>query len=213
MCRAGPATPGTYRPREAGGRACRARAGRGGRARYRRLGRGRSAAAARDRRGRRPPRSNPACDWHRRLLGDPARQDRRGADEELRNRLELPVLVENDANLGALVEAAYGAGREAVNLAFLTKTAFGRYIRAVGGNAEAAHRAGIPVARVRTIVFVLASTLTAAGGMLAASRLLAVNQGSGSGHLLLLAIAGPVIAGVSLFAGGGTVWAALLGAS
>jgi D-xylose transport system permease protein len=66
---------------------------------------------------------------------------------------------------------------------------------------------------VRTIVFVLASTLTAAGGMLAASRLLAVNQGSGSGHLLLLAIAGPVIAGVSLFAGGGTVWAALLGAS
>ncbi len=50
------------------------------------------------------------------------------------------------------------------------------------------------------------------GGILAASRLIAVNQASGSGDLLLLAIAGPVIAGVSLFGGRGTVWAALLGA-
>ncbi|HEX2478650.1 MAG TPA: hypothetical protein VHK45_05180, partial [Geminicoccaceae bacterium] len=93
-----------------------------------------------------------------------------------------------------------------------TKTRFGRHIYAVGGNAEAARRAGIRVARVRTIVFVLASTLAAAGAILAASRLLAVNQSSGSGNLLLLAIAGPVIAGVSPFGGRGTVWAALLGA-
>jgi D-xylose transport system permease protein len=50
------------------------------------------------------------------------------------------------------------------------------------------------------------------GGILAASRLLAVNQSSGSGDLLLLAIAGPVIAGVSLFGGRGSVWGALLGA-
>ena len=83
---------------------------------------------------------------------------------------------------------------------------------AVGGNAEAARRAGINVARVRTIVFVLTSTLAAFGGILAASRLLAVNQSSGSGDLLLLAIAGPVIAGVSLFGGRGSVWGALLGA-
>ena len=96
--------------------------------------------------------------------------------------------------------------------ALTTKTRFGRHIYAVGGNAEAARRAGIRVARVRTIVFVLASTLAAAGGILAASRLLAVNQSSGSGDLLLLAIAGPVIAGVSLFGGRGSVWAALLGA-
>jgi D-xylose transport system permease protein len=45
-----------------------------------------------------------------------------------------------------------------------------------------------------------------------ASRLLAVNQGSGGNDLLLLAIAGPVIAGTSLFGGRGSVWSALLGA-
>jgi D-xylose transport system permease protein len=93
-----------------------------------------------------------------------------------------------------------------------TRTTFGKHVFAVGGNAEAARRAGINVARVRTIVFVLTSTLAAFGGILAASRLLAVNQSSGSGDLLLLAIAGPVIAGVSLFGGRGSVWGALLGA-
>ena len=67
--------------------------------------------------------------------------------------------------------------------------------------------------RVRTIVFVLASTLAAFGGILAASRLLAVNQSSGGSDLLLLAIAGPGHRRrVSLFGGRGTVWAALLGA-
>ena len=94
----------------------------------------------------------------------------------------------------------------------LTKTPFGRHIYSVGGNAEATRRAGINVNGVRIAVFTLASTMAAAGGILAASRLLAVNQASGSGDLLLLAIAGPVIAGVSLFGGRGTVWAALLGA-
>jgi D-xylose transport system permease protein len=93
-----------------------------------------------------------------------------------------------------------------------TRTRFGRHIYAVGGNAEAARRAGIKVARVRMTVFILASTLAAVGGILAASRLLAVNQSSGGSDLLLLAIAGPVVAGVSLFGGRGTVWAALLGA-
>jgi D-xylose transport system permease protein len=97
--------------------------------------------------------------------------------------------------------------------AFITqRTRFGRHVYAVGGNLEAARRAGISTNRVKILVFTLASTLAAAGGILAASRLLAVNQASGSGDLLLLAIAGPVIAGVSLFGGRGTVWAALLGA-
>ncbi len=54
--------------------------------------------------------------------------------------------------------------------------------------------------------------MAAAGGILAASRLLAVNQSSGGSDLLLLAIAGPVIAGASLFGGRGSVWGALLGA-
>lgn len=93
-----------------------------------------------------------------------------------------------------------------------TRTKFGRHIFAVGGNAEAARRAGIKVDRIRVIVFMLASTMAAIGGIMAASRLLAVNQSSGAGDFLLIAIAGPVIAGTSLFGGRGSVWTALLGA-
>jgi D-xylose transport system permease protein len=100
-----------------------------------------------------------------------------------------------------------------VIFAFITtRTRFGRHIYAVGGNAEAARRAGINITRVRMIIFVLSSTMAACGGILAASRLLAVNQSSGSSDFLLLAIAGPVVAGTSLFGGRGTVWSALLGA-
>ncbi len=96
---------------------------------------------------------------------------------------------------------------------FITeRTRYGRHIYAVGGNAEAARRAGISVTRIKVSVFTLASMLAAAGGVLAASRLLAVNQQSGTGDVLLLAIAGPVIAGTSLFGGRGYVWSALLGA-
>jgi D-xylose transport system permease protein len=97
--------------------------------------------------------------------------------------------------------------------AFITeRTGFGRHIYAVGGNAEAARRAGIRVTSIRVTVFAIASTMAAAGGIMAASRLIAVNQSSGSGDILLNAIAGPVIAGTSLFGGRGTVWSALLGA-
>jgi D-xylose transport system permease protein len=96
---------------------------------------------------------------------------------------------------------------------FITeRTRYGRHIFAVGGNEEAARRAGIRVNRIKLSVFALASTLAAAGGVLAASRLLSVNQQSGSGDVLLLAIAGPVIAGTSLFGGRGFIWSALLGA-
>jgi D-xylose transport system permease protein len=93
----------------------------------------------------------------------------------------------------------------------LLRTPFGRHIYAIGGNAEAARRAGIRVTRVRTIVFMVASLMAAFGGVMAASRLLAVNQSSGGGDLLLMSIAGPVVAGVSLFGGRGSVWGALLG--
>jgi D-xylose transport system permease protein len=93
-----------------------------------------------------------------------------------------------------------------------TRTVWGRHVFAVGGNAEAARRAGIRVTRIRITVFVLTSTLAAAGGILAASRLLAVNQSSGGSDLLLLSIAGPVVAGTSLFGGRGSAWHALLGA-
>jgi D-xylose transport system permease protein len=97
--------------------------------------------------------------------------------------------------------------------AFLSqRTRFGRHVYAVGGNAEAARRAGIHINRVRLTVYAIASTLAAAGGIMAASRLIAVNQSSGSGDVLINAIAGPVIAGTSLFGGRGSVWTALTGA-
>ena len=96
---------------------------------------------------------------------------------------------------------------------FITKrTTFGRYIFAVGGNAEAARRSGINVERIRILVFMLGSTLAACGGIMAGSRLLAVNQSSGSGDVLLNAIAAAVIGGTSLFGGRGSAWSALLGA-
>jgi len=92
------------------------------------------------------------------------------------------------------------------------RTKYGRYIYAVGGNAEAARRAGINVDRIKIIVFILSSVMAACGGILAGSRLYAVNQSSGSGDVLLNAIAAAVIGGTSLFGGRGNVWSALLGA-
>ncbi|MGH8932162.1 MAG: ABC transporter permease subunit, partial [Egibacteraceae bacterium] len=93
-----------------------------------------------------------------------------------------------------------------------TRMRFGRHVRAVGGSLEAARRAGISVDRIRVLAFVLASTMAAAGGILGASRLLAVNQSSGSSDLLLNVIAAAVIGGTSLFGGRGSAWSALLGA-
>jgi D-xylose transport system permease protein len=110
--------------------------------------------------------------------------------------------------LAVLILLAFVAGMEYV----VKRTRFGRHVYAVGGNAEAARRAGIRVNAIRVAVFGIAGTMAAIGGILAASRLLAVNQSSGGSDLLLLAIAGPVIAGTSLFGGRGSVWSALLGA-
>jgi D-xylose transport system permease protein len=110
--------------------------------------------------------------------------------------------------LALLILIAFVAGMEYV----AKRTRFGRHVFSVGGNAEAARRAGIRVNLVRVTVFGIAGTMAAIGGILAASRLLAVNQSSGGSDLLLLAIAGPVIAGTSLFGGRGSVWSALLGA-
>jgi D-xylose transport system permease protein len=93
----------------------------------------------------------------------------------------------------------------------LRHTRFGRHVYAVGGSAEAARRAGIHVTRIRIFAFVGGSALAAFGGILAASRLAAVNQSSGSSDTLLMAIAAAVIGGVSLFGGRGRAYAALLG--
>ena len=93
----------------------------------------------------------------------------------------------------------------------LTRTTWGRYVFAVGGNAEAARRAGINVKRIYTSIFVLCSTLAALGGILAASRLAASNQATGAGDVNLNAIAAAVIGGTSLFGGRGSAFSALLG--
>ena len=93
----------------------------------------------------------------------------------------------------------------------INRTRFGRHVLAVGGNAEAARRAGIRVDNVRLVVFMIASTLAAAGGVLGASRLFAVNQSSGAADTTLNAIAAAVIGGTSLFGGRGSAYSALLG--
>jgi D-xylose transport system permease protein len=102
-------------------------------------------------------------------------------------------------------------GLVAVFQVITRRTSFGRHLYAVGGNEEAARRAGINVVRVRLAVFVLASSLAAFGGILAASRGYSVNQSSGGGDVLLNAIAAAVIGGTSLFGGRGSVITALLG--
>ncbi|MDP9256701.1 MAG: sugar ABC transporter permease [Actinomycetota bacterium] len=92
------------------------------------------------------------------------------------------------------------------------RTTFGRHVYAVGGNAEAARRAGINVNFIRVAVFTISGALAAAGGIIAASRLQSVDLTAGSGTILLDAISAAVIGGTSLFGGRGFVKAALLGA-
>lgn len=93
----------------------------------------------------------------------------------------------------------------------LQTTPWGRSVYAVGGNVDAARRAGLPVRTVFVSVFVACSTLAALGGVLAVGRLAAANQGSGAGDLNLTAIAAAVIGGTSLFGGRGSARSALLG--
>jgi ABC-type xylose transport system permease subunit len=93
----------------------------------------------------------------------------------------------------------------------LRKTRWGRSVYAVGGNVEAARRAGLAVNRVYLTVFALCSTLAALGGVLAAARVAAVSQSSGGGDTNLNAIAAAVIGGTSLFGGRGSAYSALLG--
>ncbi|MEJ7648744.1 MAG: ABC transporter permease [Nakamurella sp.] len=91
------------------------------------------------------------------------------------------------------------------------RTGWGRSIMAVGGNVEAARRAGINVKRVYLSVFAVCSTLAALGGIFAAARLAAANQSTGAVDVNLNAIAAAVIGGTSLFGGRGSAYSALLG--
>lgn len=93
----------------------------------------------------------------------------------------------------------------------LRRTRWGRAMAAVGGNREAARRAGINVGFITTSAFVLCSTFAGLGGVLSAARLASASQQAGTGDVNLNAIAAAVIGGTSLFGGRGSAYAALLG--
>jgi D-xylose transport system permease protein len=93
----------------------------------------------------------------------------------------------------------------------LGRTAYGRHIYAVGGNNEAALRAGITVDRIRISAFVVCSSMAAIGGIVAVSRLRSVDSNTGGSNVLLYAVGAAVIGGTSLFGGKGRVLDAILG--
>ena len=94
---------------------------------------------------------------------------------------------------------------------FLTRTKWGRSVFAVGGNVEAARRAGIKVNRVYISVLMLGTLFATLGGLLASARLTSASLSSGGGDINLVAIAAAVIGGTSLFGGRGSAFSALLG--
>jgi D-xylose transport system permease protein len=93
----------------------------------------------------------------------------------------------------------------------LSRTRYGRHVYAVGGNEEAARRAGIAVDRVRISVFVLGSLMAAVGGIMIGSNVAAVSVQNYSGNTLLLAVGAAVIGGTSLFGGKGRMIDAIIG--
>jgi D-xylose transport system permease protein len=93
----------------------------------------------------------------------------------------------------------------------LGRTRFGRYIYAIGGNAEAARRAGINLSRIRVLAFVLAGLTAGITGIIYTSYLSSVSTGVQGGQLVLLAVAAGVIGGTSLFGGRGKMLGAVLG--
>ncbi|MFC8849319.1 MULTISPECIES: sugar ABC transporter permease [unclassified Micromonospora] len=93
----------------------------------------------------------------------------------------------------------------------LQRTSYGRHVYAVGGNKEAARRAGINVDRIRISVFVICSSMAAIGGIVAASRANSVDPNTGGSNVLLYAVGAAVIGGTSLFGGKGRVLDAVLG--
>ena len=93
----------------------------------------------------------------------------------------------------------------------MRRTRWGRSVNAVGGNREAARRAGINVNMIFTSAFMLCASLAALGGVLTAARLASASQQAGTGDVNLNAIAAAVIGGTSLFGGRGSAWSAVLG--
>jgi len=124
--------------------------------------------------------------------------------------LAIPVFVLN-RDRGVPYMFVFFVGLVVIVDLAIRRTGWGRAVMAVGGNVEAARRAGINVRGIYLSVFALCSTFAALGGILAAGRLAAVNQSSGGADTNLNAIAAAVIGGTSLFGGRGSAYSALLG--
>ena len=150
------------------------------------------------------------------------RHRRRGAANTSLLAVVVPVVVAAVALFGVVGVLSQGAGLPlpvlilAVMLLVAhyatTQTRYGVHLYAAGGDREAAQRAGIPVSRMIVYSFLVLGLCAAVAGVLDAARLLSVSNSSGSGPLMLNAIAAAVVGGTSLFGGRGSVWAALLGA-
>lgn len=124
--------------------------------------------------------------------------------------LELAVLYLNQGRGIPWMFALFAGLVVLMNYAF-TRTSWGRAMMAIGGNREAARRAGIKVKLIVTSAFMLCAALAATGGVLAATRLASSSQQAGTGDVNLNAIAAAVIGGTSLFGGRGSAYSALLG--
>jgi D-xylose transport system permease protein len=153
-----------------------------------------------------------------------------GVVSRRRHGIHTDNLVVVAAKLVLLVVVAFGAviwanKERGFPLAFLLvivflvfwtwvaeRTTFGRHVYAVGGNAEAARRAGISVPRIKILVFMISGLMAGLGGVILAARLNSVDLNAGGGTLLLDAISAAVIGGTSLFGGRGRVVSALMGA-
>jgi D-xylose transport system permease protein len=98
-----------------------------------------------------------------------------------------------------------------ITTVLLGRTRFGRYVYAIGGNAEAARRAGINLNRVRVMAFALCGLMAGVTGILFASLLGSISNNVNGGQYVLYSVAGAVIGGVSLFGGRGRMLGAVLG--
>ncbi len=123
-----------------------------------------------------------------------------------RQRANAPITIQGVPWVVPLVTALV------VALSFLLmRTSFGRHVYAVGGNAEAARRAGISVPNIKTVCFILGSTLAVIAGILLASRDNSVSPTTGGAQTLLYAVGAAVIGGTSLFGGRGKIYDAVTG--
>ena len=126
--------------------------------------------------------------------------------------LAIVVVAVLSSHMGVPVLLLILVGLALVLTVATEHTPFGIHIFAVGGNAEAARRAGIDVARLKVILFAVCSAFAAISGIIAVSRQYAVDSNTGGGNLVLDAIAAAVIGGTSLFGGRGRILGGLLGA-